>query len=131
MKTTLGEVRRLIAKVMTEIGSPTGSLRRVRGGSGRQVKLGKIEDENRELSPAQVESMFPGAADAWAEVVPDMFPDFPFDDPQVIKARSLWFKIGSQLRVTFAEAPQIELAFWDDNRQDWFPLEDLDVAATG
>ena len=58
-----------------------------------------------------------------------MFPEFPFDDPQVIKSRTLWFKIGSQLRVAFADMPQVELAFWDDNRQDWFPMEDNDSAA--
>lgn len=100
-----------------------GSIRKTKPG-GRQFKIGRVEDENHELSTAQVEHMFPGAVDAWVEVVPDMYPDFPFaDDPQVIKARSLWFKIGKQLRVAFAEAPQIELATWDPVREDWFPLE--------
>jgi hypothetical protein len=106
------------------LGHRKGKLRPVRGGGGRQVKLGKVEDENQELSPVQAENMFPGSTEAWAEVVPDMFPEFPFaDDPQVIKARTLWFKIGSQLRVAFADMPQVELATWDPTREDWFPLE--------
>jgi len=123
MKTTWGKVRQLLAEALNEFGTPSGGLRKTKPG-GRQFKLGKVEEENQELSTAQVEHMFPGAADAWAEVVPDMFPDYPFaDDPQVIKARSLWFKIGQQLRVSMAEMPQVELATWDPHRDDWFPLE--------
>ncbi len=115
---------------MLEIGAPTGKLRPVRGGGGRQHKIGKVEDENRELSPVEAERMFPGSTEAWAEVVPDMYPDFPFDDPMVIKNRSLWFKIGSELRVAFADMPQVELASWDPSRQDWFPIEEVGSAAS-
>jgi hypothetical protein len=123
MRTTLGAVRRLLNEaILSEFGSPSGAIRKTKPG-GRQFKIGKVEDENRELSTAQAESEFPGSTEAWAEVVPDWFTDFPFDDPQVIKARSLWFKIGSQLRVAFADMPQIELASWDPQREDWFPLE--------
>jgi hypothetical protein len=125
MKMMLGDVRRVIAEAMlAEFGTPKGKLRPVRGGGGRQFKIGKVEEENQELSPVQAENMFPGSTEAWAEVVPDMFPEFPFaDDPQVIKARTLWFKIGGQLRVAFSDMPQIELATWDPTREDWFPLE--------
>lgn len=124
MRTTLGAVRRLLNEaLLSEFGSPSGAIRKTKPG-GRQFKIGKVEEENRELSANQAEQMFPGSTEAWAEVVPDMFPDFPFaDDPQVIKSRSLWFKIGSQLRVSFADMPQIELATWDPQREDWFPLE--------
>lgn len=110
---------------MTEkFGSISGSLRKTKTGGRQQFKIGKVDDENLELSTVQAESMFPGATDAWAEVVPDMFPDYPFaDDPQVVKARTLWFKIGDQLRTSFSEMPQMELAAWDPDREDWFPLE--------
>lgn len=124
MQTTLGKLKQLIKEmVVLEAGSLSGGLRRVRDGRPQQFKIGKVEDENRELSSFEAEEMFPGATDAWAEVVPDMFPDFPFDDPKVIKARSSWFKIGSQLRVAFSDMPQIELAYWDPDRDDWFEIE--------
>jgi hypothetical protein len=123
MKATWGDVRRTICEALDEIGSLKGSLRKAKPG-GRQFKIGKVEEENQELSTTQAESMFPGSTEVWAEVVPDMFPDFPFAaDPQVIKSRSLWFKIGGQLRVAFADMPQIELASWDPQREDWFPIE--------
>ena len=123
MLTTYGDLRRLINEALNEIGSPTGGMRKARPG-GRQFKIGKIEDENQELSTVQAESQFPGSTEAWAEVVPDMFPEFPFaDDPSVIKSRSSWFKIGSELRVAFSDMPQIELARWDQTNEDWFPLD--------
>ena len=124
MQTTLGNLRRVIAEVLSEIGSPKGALRKP-GSGGRQFKIGKIEDENKELSTTQAETLFPGSTEAWAEVVPDMYPDFPFaDDPQVVKSRSVWFQIGSELRVAFADMPQIELATWNPDREDWFPLDE-------
>lgn len=124
MRTTLGAIRQLLGQTLNEMGPISGGIRKTKGG-GRQYKIGKVESENRELSTAEAESLFPGSTDAWAEVVPDMYPEFPFaDDPQVVKTRSLWFKIGSQLRVTFADMPQIELASWDQEREDWFPLEE-------
>lgn len=132
VKSTIGEVRRVIAAALLEIGSPSGKLRPVRGGSGgRQHKIGKIEDENKELSVVQAERMFPGSTDAWSEIVPAMYPEFPFDDPMVIKSRSAWFLIGSVLRVAFADMPQIELMEWNPERQDWFEVEDRSAAATG
>lgn len=124
MRTTVGAVRRLISEALNEFGPISGGIRKTKSGGGRQFKIGKVESENRELSTAEAESLFPGSTDAWAEVVPDMYPEFPFaDDPQVVKTRSLWFKIGSELRVAFADMPQIELASWDQDRQDWFPIE--------
>lgn len=124
MRTTLGAIRQLLGQTLNEMGPISGGIRKTKGG-GRQYKIGKVESENRELSTAEAESLFPGSTDAWAEVVPDMYPEFPFaDDPQVVKTRSLWFKIGSQLRVAFADMPQIELASWDQEREDWFPLEE-------
>jgi len=123
MKTTWGKVRRRLNEALNEFGPISGSLRKTKPG-GRQFKIGKVEDENRELSVVEAEREFPGSTDAWTEVVPDMFPDFPFaDDPQVVKSRSLWFKIGPQLRVSFADMPQIELAHWDPQREDWIPTE--------
>lgn len=79
-----------------------------------------------ELSTIQVDEMFPGATEAWAEVVPDLFPDYPFaDDPKAVLMHSLWFKIGPQLRVAFTEMPQMELATWDEDRDDWFPIDNV------
>jgi hypothetical protein len=129
MKTTLGELRQVIAETLLEFGAPKGNLRAVRGGGGRQHKIGKIEDENRELSVVEAEREFPGSTDAWAEIVPEMYPEFPFDDPQVIKQRSAWFKIGSTLRVAFADMPQVELMQWSPERQDWFDVEEPGSAA--
>lgn len=122
MKTTLGKLRQAVNEALVaEFGTPSGKIRKASG--GQQYKTGKVEDENSELSTTQAESMFPGATDAWAEVVPDMFPEFPFDDPRVIKTRTLWFKIGPQLRAAFSDMPQVELAYWDPDRDDWFPIE--------
>lgn len=123
MKIKICELRQVIREVLEEIGGPSGGLRRVRGPGGRQVKLGKIEEENRELSPAEADHLFPGAVEAWTEVVPDMYPDFPFHDPFSIRKGTLWFKIGDKLKVSFKDLPQVELAVWDPVREDWFPLE--------
>lgn len=131
MQIKLGDVRRIIAEALCEFGAPKGKLRVVRGGGGRQHKIGKIEDENRELSVVEAERMFPGSTEAWAEIVPELFPEFPFDDPMVIKNRSAWFLIGSHLRVAFADMPQVELMQWDPERQDWFDIENDSATATG
>lgn len=128
MRTTWGQIKQRLAEALVqEFGTPTGGLRKTKGG-GRQFKIGKVEDENRELSTGEAEVLFPGSTDAWAEVVPDMFPEFPFSDPRSIKNATAWFKIGPTLRTAFKEAPQIELATWDPARDDWFPL---DMAAEG
>jgi hypothetical protein len=74
MRISLGHVRRMISEALDEVSSaPTGMLRQVRGSGRQQFKIGKVEDINSELSTGQVNSQFPGAADAWAEVVPDMY----------------------------------------------------------
>ena len=125
MRTTVGQLRMLVKEVLTEMNGPRGGLRPVRGGSGRQYKLGKIEDENKELSTAEAESMFPDSTEAWAEIVPSTFPDFPYDfDARTIKHKTAWFKVGGELHAAFKDMPQVELMKWDPQRLDWFPLDD-------
>ncbi len=116
MRITVGKLKQLIKESLNELG---GGLRKVKPGGRQQYKIGKVEEENRELSFSEAEQMFPGSTDAWAEIVPALFPDFPFDDPRVIKQRSLFFKVGPNLAVTFPEMPQVELATWDPAREDW------------
>jgi len=124
MKTTVGELRSTIKSVILEIGNPTGRLRGVRTGGGRQYKIGKTDDENRELSAIEAEREFPGSTEAWAEIVPLDYPEYPFKDPRVIKSRSVWFRIGGELRVAFEENPQMELMKWSPSRQDWFDIDE-------
>lgn len=130
MRITYGELRRIIREVIEEtntideIGGPKGKLRQVRGSGGRKVKLGKIEDENRELSAAEAETEFPESVDAWAEIVPHLFPEFPFDDPRSIIRGSAFFKIGPELRVAFKSHPQHELMKWSPERMDWFDIDE-------
>jgi hypothetical protein len=119
MKITIAELKKIINESLNELGGPTGSLRKVAPGGRQQYKIGKIEDENRELSFSEAEHLFPGSTVAWAEIVPELYPEFPFHDPLVIKRRSLFFKIGPKLTVAFADVPQIELATWDQEKQDW------------
>lgn len=121
--------RRVIRQVLKEAfgGGPSGSVRTTHGlgnsSSGRKVRIGKAApDENREVSAAEAEMYFPGSTDAWAEVVPDLYPDYPFQDPIAIKRGSLFFKIGNSLRVAFSDMPQVELAEWKQNAEDWFEL---------
>lgn len=124
MQLTVKQLKRLIAEALvSEFNAPSGSLRRTKSTGGRQFKLGKIEDENRELSFSEAEDLFPGSTDAWTEVVPDLFPDFPWDDPLVIKRKTLWFKVGNELRVAFDDMPQVELATWHPDRDDWIELD--------
>ena len=118
MKITVGNLKTLIKEALNEAPGLSGGLRRTKPGR-QQFKIGKVEDENRELSFSEAEMMYPGSTDAWAEIVPSLFPDFPFDDPNVIKRKSLFFKIGDRLTVSFEEQPQIELATWDPQREDW------------
>ena len=120
MRVSIKQLRSTIHECINEINGPSGGLRRVRGSGGQQHRLGKIEDENRELSFSEAEMLYPGSTNAWAEIVPEMFPEFPFHEPSVIKKRSLFFKIGDKLTVAFADQPQIELATWDAVRDDWF-----------
>lgn len=116
MRISVGKLKQLIVEI-------SGSLRRVRGQGGQQHKIGKIEDENRELSFSEAEMLFPGSTNVWAEIVPSLFPDFPFDDPLVIKRKSNFFKIGDKLTAAFADQPQIELATWDPVKEDWIENE--------
>lgn len=128
MKITLNELRQIIKKILIEArGAPVGALRPVkkgeRSGSGQKFRIGKTEDENRELSTFEAESMFPGSTDAWAEIVPNEFPEFPFTDPVAINRQSAWFKIGNELRVAFKAAPGAELAKWLPTLQDWVDMD--------
>lgn len=122
MKLRVKEIRHIIENALVELGPIRGGLRRVRSGGKQQYRVGKIEDENQELSTGQAEMMFPGSTDAWAEVVPHLFPDFPFDDPVAIKKSTAWFKIKGELRTAFQAAPQIELAAWNPQKEDWVEL---------
>ena len=129
MRTTVGQLRVLVREALTEMNGPRGGLRPVRGSSGRQYRLGKIEDENRELSTAEAEHMFPDSTEAWAEIVPNEFPDFPYDyDPRTIKHKTAWFKVGDELHAAFKDAPQVELMKWDPRRSDWFPIDESPIA---
>ncbi len=134
MKITLGELRHVIAEALvTEFGGLSGKIRKPgeKSKNSRQVRIGKADpDENREMSLGEAEVLFPESTEAWAEVVPDMFPDYPHKDPRSIMRGSVWFKIGDTLRVAFKEAPQIELATWDPTNRDWFPIE-AEASASG
>lgn len=130
MKISVKQLRTLIREtVIAEMRGPSGKLRDPGGkskSSGRQVKLGKIEDENGELSSAEADLKFPGSVDAWCEVVPDLFPDFPWTDPIAIRRGSEFYKIGNQLRAGFKSLPGVELAFWEGAGEDgdWFALDE-------
>lgn len=117
-------LRRLIREtILTEFGPIKGKLRKPTSKS-RQFNTGYVESDNRELGLGEVESMFPGAIDAWIEVAPEVYPDaFSRMHPTAIKNSTLWFKIGDQLRVAKHDFPQIELMFWDPNRQDWIEMD--------
>lgn len=125
MRVTVRRLRHIIRESLTEM-MVTGALRKTKdnSGSGRKVRIGKADpDENQQLSVGEAEMQFPGSIDAWAEVVPDMFPDFPWSDPVSINRGSSYFRIGDRLRVSFKDVPGVELAEWDPVRQDWFPLD--------
>lgn len=128
MKITIQELRSIIKDVLIEgrWDGPTGKLRtskNPRSAPSRQVKAGKIEDQNRELSTTEVESMFPGAVDAWAETAPELYDMFQSekdlwgDQPEVMRKKvaekTFWAKIGDSLRVGFKEEPSITLAKWE------------------
>lgn len=128
MKITVKQLRSLIKNVIQESrwDAPTGKLRtskNPRSAGGRQVKAGKVEEDNRELSPTEVESMFPGAVDAWVETAPEIYDIFEPEkelwgsDPDVMRKKvaekTFWAKIGDSLHVGFKEEPTITLAKWD------------------
>lgn len=134
MKITVGELRAIIKKgIVNEIGGPRGGLRSSHRGGRQQYKIGKVADENRELSFSEAEMIFPGSTGAWAEIVPSEFPDFPFaDDPIVVKRRSVFFDEGGILTVAFADMPQITLATWHPEKGagegDWILTGDMQEA---
>ena len=111
-------LRSFIRKIINEI---SGGLRLVRD-KKPQYKIGKVADDNSELTAFEAEQMFPGSTTAWTEIVPELYPDFPFNHPIAIKRGSSRFKIGDKLRVAFKDAPRLELAEWDNDRQDWIEL---------
>lgn len=128
MQLTIRQLKYLITEALvSEFNAPRGSIRKTKG-SGQQFKIGKIDDENKELSSFEADDVFPGSTDAWAEIVPELFPEFPWTDPAVIKKKTLWFRVGKQLSVAFSDMPQVELAVWDPARDDWNLLSDQEVA---
>lgn len=128
MKLTVKQLKAFINEaVVKEIGNISGGLRKA--SKGRQFKIGKVEDENRELSFSEAELLFPESTEAWAEIVPEYFPEFPFaDDPLAVKRNSVFFKEGNKLTVAAAELPQITLATWDSNMKDWILQDDITEA---
>lgn len=122
MRLTATILRRMIKKTLNEFHSPSGSLRRPASkSSGKtQYHIGKIEDQNKELSSFEAEEIFPGSVEAWVEIVPELWPNAPVMlDPISIKRGTLFFKEGNTLTAAFQSMPQIQLAKWDANKQDW------------
>lgn len=122
-------LREHIKQILREMGGPKGGLRVARGQRTQQYKIGKTEDDNQELSTFEAEGLFPGSTEAWVEIVPHLFPEFPFEDAFSIKKNTSWFKIGDELRAAFSSMPQIELATWDPHREDWIEIDHGYVAA--
>jgi hypothetical protein len=121
MKMSLNELRAIIRDVLLkEFNTPSGGLRKVRQGGRQQFKIGKVEDENRELSSIEANELFPGSVDAWIEIVPELWSDAPIMmDPISIRKGTLFFKEGNKLTAAFQDVPQIQLATWDEAKQDW------------
>lgn len=137
MKLTVKQLKSVIRNVLHESrwDAPVGGLRaskNPRSAGGRQVKAGKVEEENRELSPIEVEDLFPGAVEAWVESAPEMYDIFEPEkelwgtDPEIMKKKvtekTFWAKIGDSLRVGFKEEPTITLAKWNSSmgeEGDW------------
>jgi hypothetical protein len=129
MKLTVNQLRTLIEQTVVEVGELRGGLRKAGDSKGRKFKIGKVEDENRELSFSEAELLFPESTEAWAEIVPEYFPDFPFaTDPLAVKRNSLFFKEGEKLTVACIDFPQITLATWDSRIKDWILTDDLGEA---
>lgn len=122
MKIAIGELKKLIKEALDEAGMIKGGLRRVRGSGGQQYKIGKVEDTNKMLSAGEADSMFPGSVDAWVEIVvsePSLLDTYVFDDPWVIRKRSIFTKLGKDtLTVSHEDSPQVELATWNPNLGD-------------
>lgn len=137
MKTiTESQLRRLIREaLMSEWGAPSGKLRRPgsRQAGSRQYNPGYVEQpKSGELSVSEVEQYYPGAVDAWVEIVPEFYPDFVpnadvFDDPRDLRAavlkRSSFFAQNDKLSVAHEDMPEFEMAEWDPVREDWMETE--------
>ena len=116
----INELRNLIRKTISEFGGISGGLRQVRDGGKPKYKIGKVEDPNREVSFVEANDLFPGSVEAWVEIVPELWPEAPMHmDPISIKKGTLFFKEGNVLTAAFQDMPQITLATWDTNKQDW------------
>jgi hypothetical protein len=130
MHVRLSELRKFIRSQLGEANwtlGPSGALRTSSnfGEKTKDYRVGHVEgDENKEITAFEANTSFPGKpADAWCEIVPYLFPDFPFDDPVAIKRNSLFFKIGDTLTVAFKDAPTVELASWNPQKEDWIEAD--------
>jgi len=121
MKLTLEQLRKEIRNALNEYGAPRGKLRKpgAKSAGKMQFKPGYVEDQNAELTSWAAEKEFPKSVEAWIEIVPEIFPDFPFKDDFSIKKHTLWFRIGSKLRVAFENDPTREVAEWQSEIEDW------------
>lgn len=131
MRITLNELRQIIRKELAArlIEARPGGLRTSQKmkdspHSGRHFKIGKAAPEEvGEIDPIDVELKYPGAMEAWIEIVPELFPEFPFaDDPVAIRRGTMWINNKGKLHAAFKENPNLELAEWSPEREDWFDL---------
>ena len=69
--------------------------------------------------------MFPDSTEAWAEIAPSLYPNFPYDfDSRTVRRKTTWFMIGNELQALIQDVEGAEPMKWDTQRQDWFPLND-------
>ena len=130
MKITEERLRNLIKEIAINEMGPKGAIRWDRSGRKKQYKIGKVEDENRELSATEVESMFPGAVDAWVEVGPEIYPDLvpdigefdPRDQRHMFVKESVFFLENGVLVVSGKAMPTFTLMRWDPQAEDWFEI---------
>lgn len=123
MKIKLQELKQIIHSVLKEFGPISGGLRKASGKP--RYHIGKIEDQNKELSAFEANELFPGAVDAWVEIVPEIWPEAPFVDfdPRTIKTGSIFYKEGNKLTASFATMPNIKLAEYDPQKEDWIETD--------
>jgi hypothetical protein len=120
MQLTLNELRSTIREIISEFGGISGGLRSSQKGGKPRYNTGKVEELNREVSFVEANDLFPGSVEAWVEIVPELWPEAPIHmDPISIKRGTLFFKEGDKLTAAFQDMPQITLATWDPNKQDW------------
>jgi hypothetical protein len=119
MKLTLEQLRKEIRSALNErFDTPTGKLRPARGGK-KQFNTSFVPDENEELTVWEAEKRYPGSIDAWCEVAGEIAPELS-DDSFVIKKRSVFFREGDKLVVALERDPQVELATYNPETQDWY-----------